>query len=251
MFEIALGRYYSSKSPIHSLDPRVKGVGLVIYILSLFYFSSLAFFAFAFLSITVTALLTRVPLKYILKGLGRTVLLSSFFALLIVLLEDNALRKALINVIRFSLTVTASSLFTLATSPGQISKGMEKMLGKGLLKKPVHILSTIVMIAFSFIPILSQEAERVVEAQKSRGCSFEEKGLIKKAKIVLPILVPLFVSAYKRADELALSMDGRGFNKTSSTSLYPLHYSYKDCIAYLIVISYALLSYFLEVKLWI
>lgn len=251
MFDISLGRYYKNESPIHALDPRVKTGGLIIYILSLFYFSSLYFFAFAFLSITVIAILGRVPVKYTLKGLGRTVLLSSFFALLIVLLENNSWRKALLIVLRFSLTVLASSLFTLTTRPNDISKGMEKALGKGFLKKPVHILSTIVMIAFRFIPILSSEAERVMEAQKSRGCSFEEKGLIKRIKVVLPLLVPLFVSAYKRADELALSMDGRGYNKNGSTSLYPLHYSYKDGIAYSIIFSYALLSYFLEVKAWI
>lgn len=251
MIEISLGRYLKLDSPIHSLDPRVKSVALIIYIASLFYFSSFSFLAFAFLSFVITALLTHIPFKTIIKGLGRTVVLSLFFALLIVLLEKNAVRKALFIIFRFSLTVAFSSLFTLTTRPNEISKGIEKALGKGFLRKPVHILSSIIMIAFRFIPILQEEAERVMEAQKSRGCSFEEKGLMKKAKVVLPLLVPLFVSAYKRADELALAMDGRGYNKNRSTSLYPLHYSLRDYIAYLIILLYALISYFMEVKLWI
>ncbi len=251
MISSSIGRYYTIKSPIHSLDPRVKTVGLVVYIASLFYFSSLSFIAFSFLTFILTALLSRVPFKYIIKGLWRSVVVSIFFALLVLLLEKNADRKAILIVARFSLTVAFSSLFTLTTKTKDIAKGIEKMFGIGFLKKPVHILSTIVMIAFRFIPILTDEADRVLEAQKSRGCSFEEKGLLKKAQIILPILIPLFVSAYKRADELALAMDGRGYNKRRSSSLYPLCYSFKDYLAYFFILFYALISYFLEVKLWI
>ncbi len=251
MISSSIGRYCAIESPIHSLDARVKIVGLVVYIATLFYFSSLSFTAFAFLAYILIALLSQVPFKYIIKGLWRSVVISIFFALLVVLNEKNAGRKAALIVIRFSLTVAFSTLFTLTTKTKDISKGIEKMLGIGVLKKPAHILSTIVMIAFRFIPILVDEADRVLEAQKSRGCSFEEKGLIKKAKAVLPLLIPLFVSAYKRADELALAMDARGYNKSGSSSLYPLHYSFKDYMAYLIILSYAFISYFLEVKFWI
>ncbi len=251
MTDVTLGRYYRGESIIHSLDPRVKLTGLIVYVVSLFYASSVSSLLFSFAVLLLVFLLTRVPLKYVVKGFFRMFILFLFFGILVVLLEENAIRKAVFMVFRFSFTVIASSLLTFTTRPLSIAKGIEKAFGKGIMKKPVHILSTVIMIAFRFIPILVDEAERVIDAQKSRGCSFEEKGLVRKARVFLPLLVPLFVSAFKRADELALSMDARGYNKNGSGSLYPLKYSFHDYISYFLMVIYALCVYLMEVKLWI
>lgn len=251
MMDVTLGRYYRGESVIHRLDPRVKLIWLIAYVASLFYSQSISSLVISILVLLIVLIASKVPLKYITKGLFRMLVLFLFFALLMIVLEENAQRKALFMVFRLTLTVIASTILTLTTRPLEIAKGIDKALGKGILRKPVRILSTVIMIAFRFIPILVDEAARVLDAQKSRGCSFDEKGIIKKAWVFLPLLVPLFVSAYRRADELALAMDARGYNKRSATSLYPLSYSKRDYIAYIMIAVYVLLCYLMEVKLWI
>lgn len=251
MFDAAIGRYYRGRSIIHLLDPRVKLLSLLLYIASLFYFSSLSSLMLSFVVILIVIVLTHIPLKYVIKGTFRIFILSLFFALLMILFEENGVRKALTLVYRLTATGTASSLFSLTTRPVDAAKGIEKALGKGKLRMPVHILATVIMIAFRFIPIFLDEAERVMDAQKSRGCSFEEKGLVKKAGAFLPLLVPLFVSAFRRADELALSMDARGYNIKSATSLYPLKYKTCDILSFFLLLLYCALMYLVEVNVWI
>lgn len=251
MTDVTLGRYYRGESIIHRLDPRVKLIGLIVYVASLFYSQSISSLAISILVLLIVVITSKVPVKYITKGLFRMLVLFLFFALLMIVLEENAQRKAVFMVLRLTFTVIASTILTLTTRPLEIAKGIDKALGKGVLRKPVRILSTVIMIAFRFIPILVDEADRVLDAQKSRGCSFDEKGIIKKTGVFLPLLVPLFVSAYRRADELALAMDARGYNKKGATSLYPLSYSMCDYIAYIMIAVYVLLCYLMEVKLWI
>lgn len=251
MTDVTLGRYYRGESIIHRLDPRVKLIGLIVYVASLFYSQSISSLAISILVLLIVVIASKVPVNYITKGLFRMLVLFLFFALLMIVLEENAQRKAVFMVLRLTFTVIASTILTLTTRPLEIAKGIDKALGKGVLRKPVRILSTVIMIAFRFIPILVDEADRVLDAQKSRGCSFDEKGIIKKTGVFLPLLVPLFVSAYRRADELALAMDARGYNKKGATSLYPLSYSMCDYIAYIMIAVYVLLCYLMEVKLWI
>ncbi len=251
MTDVTLGRYYRGESIIHRLDPRVKLIGLIVYVASLFYSQSISSLAISILVLLIVVIASKVPVNYITKGLFRMLVLFLFFALLMIVLEENAQRKAVFMVLRLTFTVIASTILTLTTRPLEIAKGIDKALGKGVLRKPVRILSTVIMIAFRFIPILVDEADRVLDAQKSRGCSFDEKGIIKKTGVFLPLLVPLFVSAYRRADELALAMDARGYNKEGATSLYPLSYSMCDYIAYIMIAVYVLLCYLMEVKLWI
>ena len=193
MKSITLGRYYQKESIIHSLDPRTKLVFLLLYIANVFYFNSISTLLLSAVFLFSLILLSRVPLSYFFRGTGKLIILFSIFGLLILLTEENGERKAIFMIVRMVLVLLSSTLLTL-------TEGIEKALGKGVLKKNIHVFATIIMIAFRFLPILSDEANRIIEAQKSRGLDFEEKNIFTKAHLSLSILVPLFVSAYKRAE---------------------------------------------------
>lgn len=251
MIDITLGRYWKGSNPISRYDSRVKMVFLLVYIASLFYFSGIPTIVFSACVLISVIILSRIPLSYITKGLLKPFLLFVFFALLIALIEEDGIKRALIMLTRLTLTVLSSTMLSLTTRPLEIAAGIEKSLGKGKLKRSVRKLSTIIMIAFRFLPILVDEANRITDAQKSRGCSFEGKGIVKKCRATLPLLVPLFASAFRRADALALAMDARGYNSEGSTSLKPLHYTKRDIVLYLFVFLYASICFSLEKFLYI
>lgn len=248
---ITLGRYYDNGGVLNSLDPRLKLLSLLVYIASLYYFSGFPTILFSLLVLCLLVYISRIPVSYIVKGIIRMIPLFIVFGLLIILTEDNGWRKAGFTVMRLIMTVLSSMLLSLTTRPLDIAGGIEKALGRGRLVKPVHILSTVIMIAFRFLPILQEEAERIIDAQTSRGCSFDEKGIRKKAKAVLPVLVPLFVSAYRRADSLALAMDARGYNSGGSTRLNEIEYSKMDYAGYALLVLYCVLCFLIERFLWI
>ncbi len=251
MIDITLGRCWKGKSPLSLYDSRSKMAFLLVYIASLFYFSGITTLLFSALVLLAVILISRIPFSYITKGLLKSFILFLFFAVLIAVFEEDGLRRALFMLLRLTLTVLSSSMLTLTTRPLEIAKGIEKSFGKGKLKRPVRVLATITMIAFRFLPILVDEANRIVDAQKSRGCSFDEKGIVKKCRSALPLLVPLFVSAFRRSDELALAMDARGYNPGGATSLKPLRYGRRDIVLYVLVLFYALLSFSIEKFLYI
>ncbi len=248
---ITLGRYTESGGVLNALDPRVKLMSLLLYIASLYYFSGVFTLLFSLVVLGSLLYISRIPVSSFVKGLKRMIPLFIVFAFLIVLTEENGWRKALFTLVRLVLTVLSSSLLSFTTKPMDISGGIEKALGKGKLKKGAHILSTVIMIAFRFLPILQEEAERIIDAQTSRGCSFDEKSIRKKAKAVLPVLVPLFVSAYRRADSLALAMDARGYNENGSTRLHELEYSKRDYTGYGLLVLYCVICFVIERFLWI
>lgn len=251
MIDISLGRLWKGENPLSQFDSRSKMAFLLVYIASLFYFSALSTLLFSALVLFAVILISRIPLSYITKGLLKPLILFLFFALLILLFEENGLRRSLFMLTRLTLTVLSSTMLTLTTRPLEIAKGIEKSFGKGKLKKPVRILATIIMIAFRFLPILVDEANRIADAQKSRGCSFEEKGIVKKCRAYLPLLVPLFVSAFRRADALALAMDARGYSTGGATSLNPVRYGRRDVILYVLIVIYALICFSLEKIMYI
>lgn len=251
MIDITLGRIWKGKSPLSLYDSRTKMAFLLVYIASLFYFSSISTLLFSALVLLSVILISRIPLSYITKGLLRPFMLFLFFAVLIALFEENGLRRALFMLSRLILTVLSSTMLTLTTRPLEIAKGIEKSFGKGKLKRPVRVLATIIMIAFRFLPILVDEANRIADAQKSRGLSFEEKGIVNKCRSSLPLLVPLFASAFSRADALSLAMDARGYSSEGSTSLRVVRYTIRDIRLYIVVLLYALLSFSFEKLLYI
>lgn len=251
MFDVSTLRYVKKDSVVHRLDPRVKFLFLLVYTASLFYLDSFPSLLFSAVFLLFLYIISKVPPSYALKSIWRITMLFLVFGIIITVTEEDGEKRALLMITRLILTVSSSILLNATTKPGKIAEGIEKALGKGRLRKPARIFSIIVMISLRFLPLLKSEAERIMDAQKSRGCSFEEKGIINKARAVIPILVPVFVSAFHRADELAVSMDARGFNKERSTSLHPLKYSMRDFFAYFLTALYLLVSVMLEKMKWI
>ncbi len=226
--DITLGQYFPGDTLVHRLDPRTKLVMTVLYIVVLFVargpISYLAVFLFLAISISVS----RIRLKTILSGLKPILILILITAVLNLLYnrgETVLLRfwrititlegvfTALTMAMRIVMLIAGTLLLTYTTSPLQLTDGLEKLLNP--LKKirvPVHELSMMMSIALRFIPTLIEETDKIMNAQKARGAEFDTGNLIQKAKAMLPLLVPLFISAFRRADELATAMESRCYH---------------------------------------
>ena len=257
--DITLGQYYPADSVIHRLDPRVKLVATVIYIISLFAFKSAAGYVVATLFLAGIIYLSKVPFKYITKGLKAILILMLItvaFNLFLtpgtplvkiwkLTITREGLRTACFMAIRLTYLVIGSSIMTLTTTPNNLTDGMEK--GLRFLKKihvPVHEIAMMMSIALRFIPILMEETDKIMKAQMARGADFESGGLIKKAKSLIPILVPLFISAFRRANDLAMAMEARGYHGGEGrTKMHPLVYQKRDYIAYLVLLLYMVLMF--------
>ncbi len=247
MGEIALGQYYPSNSILHRLDPRVKLVGTLVYIVSLFLVKGVFGYAFCACALAAVVLLSRVPIRLIAKSMkpvlwillfttvfnllltpGRTV--ASFW---IFRITEEGIRLALTMGIRLVLLVTGSSIMTLTTTPNALTDGMERLFAPlSVLHVPVHEISLMMSIALRFIPILTEEADKIRMAQMARGADFESGGLIRRLRSMIPILVPLFVSAFRRANDLAMAMESRCYHGGAGrTQMKPLKFGTHDCIA--------------------
>lgn len=249
--EITLGQYYKGNSVLHRLDPRTKVVGTVLYIISLFIGKSIAAYLLAGVFLAVMVKISTVPFSYMVRGLKAvftilifSVVLNMFFIPGEVIVDfgfcdisREGLQTAVFMAIRLVFLILGSSLMTLTTTPNQLTDGMEKLL-KPLkkLKIPVHEISMMMAIALRFIPILTEELDKIMKAQMARGAEFDQGNLIQKVKSVVPILVPLFVSAVRRANDLAMAMESRCYHGGEGrTKMKPLIYEQRDYIAYAIV----------------
>lgn len=252
--DITIGQYYPADSVIHKLDPRVKLAGTLLFIISLFLFSSFFGYVVAAVFLFGTIKLSKVPLKFIVKGLKAIFVLLLFTVIFNLFLTPGTaivalgplkitwegLRVAVFMAIRLVFLIIGSSLMTLTTTPNQLTDGMEK--GLGVFKKfhvPVHEISMMMSIALRFIPILLEETDKIMKAQSARGADFESGNIIQKAKSLIPILVPLFVSAFRRANDLAMAMEARCYNGGDGrTKMKPLQYQKQDRVAYLVLLLY-------------
>ena len=249
--EITLGQYYKGNSVLHRLDPRTKVAGTVLYIISLFIGKSIAAYHLAGVFLAVMVKISTVPFSYMVRGLKAvftilifSVVLNMFFIPGEVIVDfgfcdisREGLQTAIFMAIRLVFLILGSSLMTLTTTPNQLTDGMEKLL-KPLkkLKIPVHEISMMMAIALRFIPILTEELDKIMKAQMARGAEFDQGNLIQKVKSVVPILVPLFVSAVRRANDLAMAMESRCYHGGEGrTKMKPLIYEQRDYIAYAIV----------------
>lgn len=252
--DITIGQYYPVDSAIHRLDPRVKLAGTLIYIISLFVAHNAASYLIASLFLAGVILLSRVPVSYIVRGLKAIVILLlisvSFNLFLtpgeviwhfgVLKLTREGVRTAGMMALRLVYLVVGSSLMTLTTTPNQLTDGMEKGLG-GLNRfhVPVHEISMMMSIALRFIPILVEETDKIMRAQMARGADFESGNLMKRVKGMIPLLVPLFISAFRRATDLAMAMEARCYRGGSGrTKMKPLRYQGRDHIAYMILLLY-------------
>ncbi len=252
--DITLGQFYPADSVLHRLDPRVKLCGTLVYVISLFLFQSFTGYIVAAAFLVSMIILSHVPVSFMLKGLKAIFILLVFTAVLNIFLTPGrelvsfwkititieGLRFAAFMVLRLVFLIVGSSIMTLTTTPSNLTDGLERGLGwLKILRVPVHEIAMMMSIALTFIPVLLEETDRIMKAQQARGADFESGNLIKRIKSLVPILVPLFVSAFRRANDLAIAMESRCYRGGEGrTKLHPLRYERRDLIAYLILFIY-------------
>lgn len=247
--DITIGQYYPTASPIHKLDPRTKILVTFAYIIGLFFINHFIGYAFVALCFYGAVKASKVPLKFMLKGLKSimfillfTVVLNIFFTTTgnvlwswgILTITDEGLRIAAMMGIRLVLLIVGSSLLTLTTSPIELTDGIESLLSPfRKIGVPAHEIAMMMSIALRFIPILLEETDKIMKAQMARGADFESGNIIQRAKAMIPIMVPLFISAFRRAEELAMAMEARCYRGgVGRTRLNSLKYKKGDFIAF-------------------
>lgn len=270
--DITIGQYYPAESRIHRLDPRVKIICTLLFLVSLFIQNNLAGYAAATLFLGIVIHMSKVPLKYIVKGLKPVVILLLFTVAMnlfltrggetlvhfwIFTITENGLRISVFMAVRLMYLVAGSSIMTFTTTPNSLTDGIEKLLHPlNKIHVPVHEVAMMMSIALRFIPILLEETDKIMKAQTARGADFESGNLIQRAKAMIPILVPLFVSAFRRANDLAMAMEARCYHGGEGrTKMKPLVYHGRDYAAYIVTLLYVAAVFavgkFVPFKLWI
>ena len=255
--DITLGQYYPADSVLHKLDPRTKLIGTVAFIVSLFLFKNWPGYAAATAFLAAVIVLSKVPFRYMIKGLKAIIILlliTVIFNMFIVpgeVLWDfglvkvtrEGLSQAGFMAVRLIYLIIGSSIMTLTTTPNDLTDGLERVLGPlKLLRVPVHEIAMMMSIALRFIPILLEETDKIMKAQMARGADFENGNLIQRARNMVPLLVPLFISAFRRASELAMAMEARCYRGGEGrTKMKPLLYEKRDYLAYALLIGYLVL----------
>ena len=225
--DITLGQYFPGNTVVHRLDPRTKIVAVVLYIVAIFVADSFVSMLAVVLSLAVCVILSRIHPSALFKGLKPLLFIILFTAFLNVFYSTGTviaqwwifrvtvegIRRAVLMVLRIMLLVSGTFLLTYTTSPLQLTDGLESLLSPlNKLRFPVHELAMMMSIALRFIPTLIEETDKIMSAQKARGADFDTGSLIHRAKALMPVLVPLFVSAFRRADELATAMECRCYH---------------------------------------
>lgn len=249
--DITLGQYFPGNSPIHRLDPRTKLLLALAFIVLTFLVKELVMFVPVILFVGAVVFIARLPLSYLLKSLKPMrflIILMLLFNLFFVSsgrvlfewkfikLTTGGIEQSIFIVLRLLLLVSGTSLLTLTTTPVALTDGLERMLSPlAKIGFPAHDMAMMMTIALRFIPTLLEETERIIKAQTARGADFESGNIIKRARCMIPILVPLFVSSFRRADELAIAMESRCYHGGEGrTKMKVLKYSVNDLIAVLI-----------------
>lgn len=249
--DITLGQFFPGNSPIHRLDPRTKLILLVMYIVALFCAASWVSYGLVLVFLAVVIKVSTIPLKSIVRGMKPLVVILVFTGVLnlflttgdtvlvhfwIITITKEGLIRAVFMVSRILMLISGTFLLTYTTSPISLTDGLESLLGPlKAIRVPVHELSMMMCIALRFIPTLIEETDKIMSAQKARGADFENGSLMQRVKALVPILVPLFISAFRRADELATAMECRCYQGGDGrTKMKLLRYNYRDLIAFCI-----------------
>ena len=254
MKDVSFGQYFPTKSFVHNMDARIKILGVIAYIVAVFLVQSFHFAGFiaCFLFVVIATMFSKVPFGKVLKSIkgiiffivlsailqiffntdGKVVLEWSFIKI-----TELGLLNAGFIIARITLIVLGASLLTLTTSPVEIADGLESLLSPlKVIKFPVHEFALIMSIALRFIPTLLDETDRIIKAQKARGADFESGNLIKRAKALIPVLIPLLISSFRRADELADAMDARCYSGSKNRVKYKkMTLSWRDLVGILVV----------------
>ena len=252
--EFTIGQYYQTESPIHRLDPRVKLIATFAYIISLFVVHSWTGYLIAAVAMAIVIAASHVPFGYIMRGMKAVMMILMITVIFNLFLTEG---RPLVHFWKLTITyegvdfaskmavrliflIIGSSLMTLTTTPNQLTDALEDVLGP--LKKihvPVHEISMMMSIALRFIPILMEETDKIMKAQMARGADFESKNLMKKIQSLVPLLVPLFISAFRRANDLAMAMEARCYRGGDGrTKMKPLVYCRRDYAAYALLAAY-------------
>ncbi len=256
--DITIGQYYPAKSIVHRLDPRVKLVSTLFYLISLFLFKSISGYLIATIFLAAVIRVSRVPFSFIVRGLKPVIMLLMITVLFnlfltrsgdvlfhawIFTITEGGLVTAVYMAVRLVYLIIGSSLMTFTTTPNELTDGIEALLYPlNKVHVPVHEVAMMMSIALRFIPILLEETDKIMKAQIARGADFESGNMIKRAKSMIPILVPLFVSAFRRANDLAMAMEARCYRGGEGrTKMKPLCYKGRDRMAYLTMAAYVVL----------
>ena len=250
--DITLGQYFPGNSVIHRLDPRTKLILLVVYMVALFIASGWVSYGVMLIFLLAVIKSSTIPAKSIVRGMKPLVMILIFTGVLnlfftkegrvlvdfwIITITTGGLQRALFMMARILMLITGTFLLTYTTSPISLTDGLESLMGPlKAVKVPVHELSMMMCIALRFIPTLIEETDKIMSAQKARGADFESGKLLERAKALIPILVPLFISAFRRADELATAMECRCYQGGEGrTKMKQLHYTRIDFAAFGVV----------------
>ena len=264
MTRITIGQYYPTGSPIHRIDPRVKILCTFAYITALFVVTNFIGYGVAILAVAGLVRVSKVPVIMLFRGLRAVMFILIFAVVLNVFLTPGqrvifsagfinitveGIELAVQMALRLVLLITGSAILTLTTSPIQLTDGIEALLNPlKKLKVPAHDIAMMMTIALRFIPTLAEEMEKIMKAQKARGADLDTGGLIKRARSLIPILVPLFVSSFKRADELATAMEARGYRgDINRTKMKIMKITGSDIIAIFITIIFVVILFFTRI----
>ncbi len=244
--DITLGQYYPGESFVHKLDPRIKIIATVLFIIELFIVDNFIGFAIAAAALAIVVAISKVPLSFIMRGLKPILLIMIFTFCINIFMVDGkvlwqfgilkitkeGLYMAIFMAIRLILLIIGSSLLTLCTKPINLTDGIEKLMKPlEFIGVPSHEIAMMMSIALRFIPTLLEETDKIMKAQQARGADFESGNIINRAKSLIPILVPLFVSAFRIAQDLAMAMEARCYRGGENrTRLHEMKFSKKDIL---------------------
>lgn len=248
--DITLGQFFPGNSPIHKLDPRVKIIATLLFIIELFIVNSFVGFATAAIVLAILVAISGVPVSYIVRGLKPIIIILLFtFTLNIFMINGEVIwswwilritregiRTAVFMAIRLILLIIGSSMLTLCTAPLSLTDGIERLLSPfKLIGLPAHEIAMMMTIALRFIPTLLEETDKIMKAQQARGADFESGKLIQRVKSLIPILVPLFVSAFRIANDLAMAMEARCYRGGQHrTRMHEMKLKGRDYLAFLL-----------------
>lgn len=261
--DITLGQYYQGNSPIHRMDPRVKIIAAVLYVVDVFVVNDFLGFAVCAAALGICVMVSKVPLPFIFRGM-KPILLILFFTFFLNIfmvdgkilfhigplsVTDNGVYTAVFMAIRLILLIIGCSMLTLTTTPISLTDGIERLLAPlGAAGIPTHEVAMMMSIALRFIPTLMEETDKIIKAQKARGADFESGNIFRRAKSMLPILVPLFVSAFRIAQDLAMAMESRCYRGGKGrTRLHQMKMRASDWIAAVGINAFLVLMIFMRI----
>jgi len=253
--DVACRQYYPSSTPVHRLDARVKLLLTLLFVISIFFIKTYFGFMLTLAVLLIVILLARLPIMSVLKSVRGILFIVVFTAVInlffikegevlvhsgIIMITKTGVHTTVKMVLRLVLLISGASLLSLTTTPVELADGLESLMAPlKLIKVPVRDIAMIMSIALRFIPTLFEETNKIISAQKARGASFDTGSIFARAKALLPVLIPLFVNSFRRADELAFAMDARCYNATDKrTKMKKAKLGIGDLIAFLFIAGY-------------